>query len=135
MKKAIMISFVIVLLTLAGCSAISRLADSIAPNQIDSHGNKIPGTHTATPITADTAGMIPYGSVALNGFLLIVNLIQKVQSNRLNKGLISTVQAIEKVGNDPLVSEAIDKLKEELSHAHQVAGIEPLIKDIIATKT
>lgn len=135
MKQVIMISFIAVVVMFAGCAAIGKVADTIAPNQKDAQGNPIPGTHTPTPITADTAGAIPYGTVVLSGFLLAINFWQKFQSDKLGKGLSSTVQAIEQAGKDPSIADAISKLKVALSNAHQVAGIQPLINDIIAKKT
>ncbi len=137
-----------VILMFVGCAAIAKVTDKIAPNQTQVVSTTDPntgvttntvveivGTHTATPITADTAGMIPYGSLVLNAFLLAVNFFQKVQSDKLGKGLTSTIQAIETAGNDPAIATAVAQLKVDLANAHQIAGIQPLINDIIAKKT
>lgn len=132
MQKIIMGLGIASIILLVGCSAIGKLADNIAPNQVDAQGNPIPGTHTATPITADTAGAIPYGTVVLSGFLLLVNFWQKVQADKVGKGLKSTIQAIEIAGKDPATAAAIAQLKLDLSNAHQIAGIQPLINDILA---
>lgn len=131
MKKAILLSFSFVLLTFIGCAAINKGLDKIAPDQVDVTGAPIPGTRTATPITADTAGMIPYGSFALNGILLIANLIQRYKADKVGKGLKSTIQAIEQAANDPATADAIAKLKLSLSNAHQIAGVQPLINDVL----
>ncbi len=132
MKKAIVLSLISVVLCFAGCTAISKVADNIAPDQVDAQGNQIPGSHTPTPITADTAGMIPYGGFVLSAFLLALNFYQKVQADKVGKGLKSTIQAIEVAGNDPAMADAVAKLKVQLSNAHQVAGIQPVIQDVLA---
>lgn len=148
MKKATVICFAAVLTMLVGCAALNKGLNTIAPNQtqtvsvtdpvtgvVTTKVVEIPGSHTPTPITADTAGAIPYGTVVLSGLLLAVNFWQKFQNDKLGKGLISTVQTIETVGKDPAIADAIEKLKVALANAHQVAGIQPLINDIIAKKT
>lgn len=132
MQKMIMVFGITSLLIFAGCAAIGSAVDKIAPSQVDALGNKIPGTHVATPITADTAGAIPYGSFALNLLLLAVNGLEIYKKNKIGKGLKSTIQAIEQTGEDPSMTDAIAKLKVNLSNAHQVAGVQPIINDILA---
>ncbi len=132
MKKAINITLLSLILFVSGCAASASLLNKVAPNQVDSSGKEIPGTHTAIPIAQDTAGAIPYGSLALNGLLLVVNFIQKVQNDKIGRGLKSTVQAIEQAGKDPSIAEAVSKLKVDLSNAHDIANVKPLINDILA---
>ncbi len=132
MRKAIMISLLLMVVCFVGCAALSRTVNSIAPSQVDPSGNVIPGSHTALPITSDTAGAIPYGSFVLNALLLGWNFVEKAKANKVKSGLIATVQAIEKAGQDPAIKDAIVTLKEDLSHAHDVAGVQPIIKDILA---
>lgn len=116
-----------------GCSAAIKLADKIAPNQIDPVTNsEIVGTHTPTPITEGTAGVIPYGTIVLSAFLLAVNFYQRFQANKVGKGLKATIQAIEQAGEEPATAAAIADLKIKLSQAHQIAGVQPLINSILA---
>lgn len=132
MIKATWISFMAVVLICAGCAAVSKAANRVAPSQVDSTGQPIPATHTATPLAADTAAAIPYGSFALNALLLIWNFVERVKADKVDKGLRSTVLAIEQAGKDPATADAIAKLKVDLANAHQVAGIQPVIQDILA---
>ncbi len=133
MKTVIIRLSIGLVLMFAGCAAAENALNKIAPNQINAETNQeIPGTHTPTPLTADTAGAIPYGSIALSILLLGVNFFQKYQADKVGKGLKSTIQAIEVAGNDPAMADAISKLKVQLSNAHQVAGIQPVIQDILA---
>ncbi len=119
MKKAILISFIAVVLCFTGCSLIEK----IAPSQLDAAGSPIPGTHDVSH---------PYGEAAIGVLLLVWNGYEKIRANKFGKGLTSTVQAIEKAGEDPALAELVAKLKEELSHAHDVAGVQPIIKAVLS---
>lgn len=145
MKKTVMSLAIGCLLVFGGCVAAEKALNKIAPNQtrvvsttdpvtgITSNSVvEIAGTHTATPLTADTAAAIPYGSIALSILLLGVNFIQKYQADKVGKGLKSTVQAIEMAGEYPSMAPQIAKLKLQLANAHQIAGVQPIIQDILA---
>lgn len=123
--KLVLLSLCLVLLT--GCA----LLDKYAPPQVDSQGNVIPGTNTATPLINNVAGAIPYGSEALNIILLITNFVALVKKNKVAKGFKATVQAIEQASKDPLVKGAIDKIKEKLSDAHDLTDTQPVVKAIL----
>lgn len=128
-----------------GCSALGKAVNTIAPNQTEVVSTtdpitgvitntvvEVPGSHIALPITNSAAGAIPYGPIALAGLLLIVNFYERYRSNKVGKGLQSTIQAIELAGKDPATAAAIAELKVKLSQAHQYAGVQPLINDILA---
>ena len=129
MKNVFSLMMVMALL-LVGCAAMDRGLNSAAPNQIV-NGVEVPGTHTATQLTQDIANAIPYGGVVLPFLLLCINFVQKVQANRLTKGLKATIQAIEIAGKDPSTAAAIAQLKIELSHAHEIADVQPLVNNIM----
>lgn len=128
MNKAILISFLLLILTISGCA----LANRLAPSQTDASGNVIPGTHDVSQVVHSTAATIPYAEPLIGILLLAWNGVEKYRSYKLGKGLISTVQTIEKLGEDPEMKEAIAKLKDQLSHAHDVAHVQPEIKNILA---
>lgn len=128
MNKAILISFLLLVLTISGCA----LANKIAPSKLDDSGNPIPGTHDVSLGLHSTASTIPYAEPLIGILLLAWNGVEKYKSYKLGKGLISTVQTIEKLGEDPDMKEAIAKLKDQLSHAHDVAQVQPEIKSILA---
>lgn len=115
----------------AGCAWMNKALNTAAPNQVV-NGVEVPGTHTPTPLTNDVAGAIPYGPFALSLLLLGVNFFQKYQANKLEKGLASTIQAIEIASKDPEIKDAISQLKVELSNAHQIVNVQPLINRIMA---
>ncbi|MFA6100380.1 MAG: hypothetical protein WC750_05965 [Patescibacteria group bacterium] len=123
-------ALILIVVLLAGCAAINRAFNAAAPNQVV-NGVEIPGTHTPTPLTKDVADAIPYGSYALSFILLGVNFYQKVQSNKLSKGLSATIQAIEVASKEPAIKDAIAQLKVELSTAHQIADVQPLINRLM----
>lgn len=142
----------IFVLVLGGCTAIDRAVNHIAPNQTEivqatdpvtgvttNSIVEVPGTHEPLPITKDTAAAIPYGTFALGLLLLGVNFYQSMQAKKLKlvtdqtaTGLKATVLAIEQASQDPEIKDAITKLKVALANAHQVAGVEPIIRDILA---
>lgn len=132
MRNTFFLGLIIFSFILTGCAFLNKGLNKIAPPQYDEQGNEIPGTHSPTPLAKDVADSIPYGSVALNGLLLVVNFIQKVKSDKVAKGLKSTVMAIEQASKDPAIRDAIEQLKEELSNAHKIAGVRPLIKEMLA---
>ena len=118
----------LIIFTIAGCAWLNK----VAPSQTDESGSSIPGTHAVSQTTQDVAGMIPYGSVALNGFLLVWNFIEQAKAKKVGNGLKSTVLAIKQASEDPAIKEAIEKLKVYLANAHNVAGVQPLIRDLLA---
>ena len=128
MNKAIVLSFIAVLLVFSGCAFMNK----VAPSQIDEAGNPIPGTHDVAQPVKDVAHAIPYGDVVIGILLLAWNGAEKYKSYKLGKGLKSTIQAIEKAGEDPAIADSIAKLKVLLSNAHDVANVQPEVKDILA---
>lgn len=116
------------LILLGGCT----LANKIAPAQLDADGNPIPGTHQVSQPIQDTAATIPYGSVALNGVLLVWNFIERARANKNGKGLIATVSAIKQASKDPEIQAAVEKLKGYLATSHKAAGVQPLVDAAIA---
>lgn len=120
---------IVSLLFLGGCAALER----VAPSQLDEQGQPIPGTHTAIPLLDNVAGAVPYGSEALNFILLITNFVALVRKNKIDKGFKATVQAIEMAGNDPLIKDAITKLKEKLSDAHQLTGTSKTVNSVLSS--
>jgi hypothetical protein len=128
MNKMLLSLLLAVVIVLSGCSLLER----VAPSQIDANGNVIPGTHDVSQPIHDTARTIPYAEPLLGVLLLAWNFSEKYRANKLNKGLKATVMAIENAGKDPDIAEAISKLKDQLSHAHDVAGVQPEIRDILA---
>ena|SRR3990167_5883918 len=129
MSRVIMIvCLTLVMALLTGCALI----DKIAPSRYDESGNRIPGTHEASPLAQDAAGAIPYGGVALSVLLLVTNVFEKFKSYKTTKGLMATIRAIELAAKDPETKEAIAKLKVQLSTAHQSANVQPLINRLLA---
>lgn len=127
MQRAMMISLLGVLLVLGGCAFMNR----VAPSQLDENGNPIPGTHDVTQPIKDIAHPIPYADVVIGIGLLIWNGYEKYKKNKVEKGLMATIRAIEQTGKDPAIEDAIAKLKVNLSHAHKVAGVQPMINDML----
>lgn len=128
MNKAVMLSFIAVLLVFSGCAFMNK----VAPSQLDEAGNTIPGTHDVVQPVKDVAHAIPYGDVVIGILLLAWNGAEKYKSYKLGKGLKSTIQAIEKAGEDPAIADSIAKLKILLSNAHDVANVQSEVKDILA---
>lgn len=152
MKKELLGIVLASVLMFAGCSALNKAVNAVAPNQTQTVSTtdpatgvttnsvvEVPGTHTLTPIAADTAAAIPYGTIVvsilllgLNGFQMYQAKLAKIKSDKTATGLVATVQAIELASQDPTISAAIAKLKVILSNNHQVADVQPLINDILA---
>jgi hypothetical protein len=128
MNKFIVSVMILGLLCFAGCAWLNK----VAPNQVDASGNIISGTHQVPQTTQDVAAMIPYGSVGLNGFLLVWNFIERAKSKKTASGLMATVRAIKQASDDPDIQAAAAKLKEYLRINQQAVGVQSLIKDYIA---
>ena len=99
MKTAMIVLMLLISLTITGCALLNK----VAPSQVDANGVPIPGTHTATATANTVAGLAPWGigSVALNAILLVVNGIEKYNADKVGKGLTATLQALNKVKDDP----------------------------------
>lgn len=131
MKNLIIIAFVITLIV-PGCAWLAEQGNKAAPCDKDAAGNCIPGTHKATDTTKDAADAVPYGKAALAVILFGWNFVERFRANKLEKGLKSTILAIEKTGKDPETASAIAALKIELAQAHQMVNVQPLINNILA---
>lgn len=132
MKKSLMVIGLLLMVTIVGCSWLGKQANNLAPSKVDANGQVIPGTHELTDTAKDAAKQVPYGDVIVGIALLAWNGVERFRADKLKKSLTSTVQTIEKAGDDPLRATAINELKEDLSHAHDIAGVQPIIKDILA---
>jgi hypothetical protein len=128
MRTAVIALGLTIVFSFAGCAFLNK----VAPSQVDSYGNAIAGTHGLSPISKDAAGAIPYGSAAVGVFLLVWNFFEKVKANKNEAGLKATVLAIEQAAQDPAIKDAVVKIKDLLSNAHQIANVQPLIDDILA---
>lgn len=132
MKKALLLTGLVLLATIVGCAWVSKEAGLVAPSQVDATGNVIPGTHALTPAAQDATKQIPYGDVIVGIGLLIWNGIERYKASKMKTALTSTVQTIENAGDDPAMAANIATLKTQLDQAHQVAGIQPIVQDILA---
>lgn len=119
---------VALMVLVSGCALMNR----VAPNQVDAEGKIIPGTHQVVQPVQDVAAAIPYGSFALNGFLLIWNFIEKTKSKKTAEGLRATVLAIKQASEDPDIRAAVDKLKIYLANSQKSAGVQDTVKAVIA---
>ena len=75
---------------------------------------------------------VPYADVVVGVALLIWNGVERFRRKKTEKGLFATVRAIKSVLNDPTTKTHVDKIKSELSKAHDSADVTPLIKSILA---
>lgn len=128
MQKAMMLSFIAVLLVFGGCAFMNK----VAPSAMDEAGNPIVGTHELSPLAKDVTGAIPYVDlIALIG-LGIWNFAERVRANKNKKGLMATIRAIEVAGNDPATQEAVAAIKLKLSEAHKTADVQPLVNRLLS---
>jgi len=127
MWKMIVLLSIMVLLT--GCAALSHLA---APSQVDAQGQIIPGTHQASAPVEQAAGLIPFGSIVLNGILLAWNGVEKYRSKKTTRGLKSTLLALNQVRKDPDLRAQWEKIRKLLEASHQAADVQPMIDNLLA---
>lgn len=128
MNKAVMLSFIAVLLVFGGCAFMNK----VAPSALDEVGQPIAGTHELTPLAKDVTGAIPYGETAAGILLFAWNFWERAKSKRTEKGLMATIRAIEAAGNDPATQEAIAALKLKLADAHKTADVQPLVNRLLS---
>lgn len=122
MKNLLIICAILVCAFLAGCAAL----DTIAPV------NPETGYREATEITKDAAEAIPYGSGVLAVILGLSNAWILVQKRKTDKGLWSTIKAIESASKDPEMKEMVAKLKLQLAEAHKDVNVQPLINRLLS---
>lgn len=128
MHKAIMLSFIAVLLVFGGCAFMAK----VAPSSLDEAGQPIPGTHELTPLAKDVTGAIPYGESAAAILLFAWNFSERVRANKNQKGLMATIRAIEAAGNDEATKEAVAAIKLKLAEAHKTADVQPLVNRLLS---
>lgn len=124
MKKFLIILF---LSFLSGCAFLEK----IAPSGVDELGAPVPGTHAVIQPVKSVTDAIPYGEAAVGIMLLVWNFIEKAKANKNQKGLMATVRAIEQAGKDPDIKEAVKKIKTILSNAHDIAEVQPLLRELL----
>lgn len=129
MKRYLMYALIALSLTLSGCALMNKAF----PNQVDASGNIISGTHTANAAEQAAAGVLPWGSVALNGILLVWNGIEQFQKKKIGKGLTATLTALNQVKDDPNLKAQWEAVQEILSNTHKAAGVQALINKELAT--
>jgi hypothetical protein len=126
---------------LCGCAAINKGFNEVAPDQVNAVTNQeIPGTHALTPtasaVISDVsplAGPVaPFVMPFISLVLLGVNFFQKTKNGQLTNAITSTVQTIENAGNDPTLAPAIAILKTKLAASHQIAGVQPIINNVLS---
>ena len=105
--------------------------EKIAPSQKDELGQTIPGTHEVIRPIKSVTDNLPYGEAAVGIMLLAWNFVEKAKAAKNKKGLMATVRAIEQAAKDPDMAEAIAKLKIILSNAHDVAEVQPLLRELL----
>lgn len=128
MQRAMIISFLGVLLVFGGCAFLNK----VAPSALDEQGNPVPGTHELSPLAKDVTGAVPYGDlVALIG-LGVWNFVERAKSKKKEDGLLATFRAIEAAGKDPATQEAISALKLKLADAHKTADVQPLVNRLLS---
>lgn len=128
-SKNLLLIFVVLCLVFSGCAMLGK----IAPSAIDEQGNVVAGTHELSS-SAQTAVSLsgPYGQAAAGAVLLVWNFVERFRRNKNEKGLIATVKALKQAGSDPATKESFDKIKGYLQNAHEVAGVSPIINNILA---
>ncbi len=139
-------------LMFAGCAAAENALNRVAPDKTqvvtstDSNGVQtnsvvdIPGTHTLTPTASAVindvsplAGPIsPFVMPIVSLILLGINFFQKTKNGKLSDAISSTVQTIENASSDPTIAPAIAILKTKLAQSHQIAGVQPIINNVLA---
>lgn len=153
MKKNALGILLLTVLVFSGCAAVDRAFNTVAPNQKQTITTTnadtgvqtntivdIPGTHALTPqataVITDTAPLTgpvaPFVMPFISLILLGVNFFQKTKNGQLSSAITSTVQTIENAGNDPSLAPAIVILKNKLASSHQIAGIQPVINNVLA---
>lgn len=129
MNKITIVLGIVILCTFAGCAFLQK----VAPSQLDEAGQPIPGTHTLNETAQAVATNLgPYGSAAAAIPLLIWNFVELVRAKKDQKGLIATVKALKQAGDDPKTKEAFEAIKGYLKNAHSVAGVDSVIKNLLA---
>ena len=128
MQKSIMV-LAVLLFVVTGCAFFEK----IAPSQLDESGKAIPGTHELVPEAKAVASNLGvYGEVAVGIPLLVWNFVERVRRKKSDGGLMATVRALKEAADDPNTKEAFELIKSKLKSAHKVAGVEGLIKGLIA---
>lgn len=113
----------------SGCALLNR----IVPSSTDEQGNVIPGTHELTDSGKSVAANFGvYGELAVGIPLLVWNFVERFRRKNTEKGLMSTVVALKSAFDDVSTQADIDAIKSKLSSAHKVAGVEGMIKNILA---
>lgn len=115
-------------LFLAGCAALNR----IAPAQYDEQGQEVPFSREPTEFTKAVAGTVPYGDLVLASILFGAGVWQKYKRTKVEKGLKATLLAGKVVAQDPETREAWEKIKEIYREEHDKAGVNPIIKVMLA---
>lgn len=128
MQKAVMLSFIAVLLVFGGCAFMAK----VAPSALDESGAPIPGTHELSPVAKDVSDAVPYGGVITSFLLLGWNFVERARAKKTSDGLMATIRAIEAASKDPEIQDAIAKLKLQLANAHQTANVQPLINRLLS---
>ena len=129
MRRVALLCGMVFLLTVVGCAFLQR----VAPSAVDETGAVVPGTHALTQQAKSVVDNLgPYGQAATAIPLLIWNFVELVRAKRDQKGLIATVKALKQASDDPKTQEAFDQIKEYLKNAHNIAGVQPEIKNILA---
>jgi uncharacterized protein YceK len=129
MRTATIVLFLTVCLVVSGCALLTK----VAPSQLDEQGVAIPGTHQLNEqAQAVTSGLGVYGQVGAGALLLLWNFVEIYKAKKTQKGLLSTITALKQASDDPTIKEAWEKIKAYLANAHQVAGVQQDIDNLIA---
>ncbi len=137
----LMLAVVASVFILGGCTALNGALNKVAPDQVNAETNaEIPGTHTLTPTATAvindsaplTGPVAPFVMPFISLVLLGINFFQKTKNGQLTSAITSTIQTIENAGNDPTLAPAVSILKNQLAQSHQIAGIQPIINNILS---
>lgn len=125
--KSLFMVLMVMCFVVGGCATL----DKVFVPTYDEVGNEI--SREPTEIVKTVAGVVPYGDVALNVFLLAFAGIARFKQKKTEKGLKATFVALKEVSKDPELAEAWEDIKEGyLKPAHKENGVYKLVKLLLA---